>query len=87
MARTCADPSSKQKVKALSGPNCNGSQFFITFAPSAHLDGEYPVFARVIQGLDTTLTEIENIQVDKKNRPEEPLIIEKVTIHANPLAK
>ena len=37
---------------ANSGPNTNGSQFFITYAPSAHLNGTYTVFGQVLSGLD-----------------------------------
>jgi peptidylprolyl isomerase len=33
-------------------PNSNGSQFFITFAPASNLDGQYTIFARVMEGLD-----------------------------------
>ena len=37
---------------ANAGPNSNGSQFFITYAPAQDLDGQYTIFGQVIQGLD-----------------------------------
>jgi cyclophilin family peptidyl-prolyl cis-trans isomerase/protein-disulfide isomerase len=37
---------------ANSGLDTNGSQFFITYAPAAHLDGAYTIFGQVLSGLD-----------------------------------
>jgi peptidyl-prolyl cis-trans isomerase-like 3 len=67
------------------GPNSNGSQFFITFAPAPHLDGKNTVFGKILEG-DEVLDDIEKIAVDKKSRPHERVEIKNVTIHANPLA-
>jgi cyclophilin family peptidyl-prolyl cis-trans isomerase/HEAT repeat protein len=35
---------------ALAGPDTGGSQYFLTLSPQPHLDGHYPVFARVVSG-------------------------------------
>jgi len=70
---------------ANSGPDTNGSQFFITYAKQGHLDNKYTVFGKVIDGFDT-LEEIEKVPVDEKHRPLEPIKLNNVTIHANPIA-
>ncbi|RAO69490.1 uncharacterized protein BHQ10_005502 [Talaromyces amestolkiae] len=62
-----------------SGTTVNGSQFFITFAPATHLDGESTVFGRVLnltaqdEGGDVLgRLERANIKVDKKGRVVQP---------------
>ncbi|ODV76424.1 peptidylprolyl isomerase [Cyberlindnera jadinii NRRL Y-1542] len=75
---------------ANTGPNTNGSQFYITYGKHSSLDGKYTVFGKVLMGAENepgaTLSRIENVSVDKKSRPKVPIYIRDVTIHANPIA-
>ncbi|MCJ1256935.1 Peptidyl-prolyl cis-trans isomerase cyp10 [Lignoscripta atroalba] len=70
------------------GPSTNGSQFFVCFAPAPHLDGKNTVFGRVLMGggAEDVLERLEGVEVDGKGRPKEKLVVNSVTVHANPLA-
>lgn len=68
---------------ANSGPGTNTSQFFITYRSCNHLDGKHTVFGKMVGGMDT-LSAIEKIEVDNKDRPIEDIFIETTHIFVNP---
>ncbi|XP_071573662.1 RING-type E3 ubiquitin-protein ligase PPIL2 [Temnothorax nylanderi] len=68
---------------ANSGPNTNGSQFFITFRSCRHLDRKHTVFGKIVGGLDT-LNAMERVEVDNKDRPIEDIVIQAVQVFVDP---
>jgi len=63
---------------ANSGPNTNGSQFFINTASNNFLDGKHTVFGKVVSGMEV-ITKIENTPTGTSDRPLTPVVIESIT--------
>ena len=63
---------------AHAGPDTGGSQFFVTFVPTSHLNGLHTAFGRVIEGMDV-LSKLQRISpdADKKSQPD---VIEKIEV-------
>ncbi len=72
---------SKPGVLAMAnaGPNTNGSQFFITVAPTPNLEGGYNVFGQVIAGQDIA-DKISEVATGPQNKPTTPVVIQSITI-------
>jgi cyclophilin family peptidyl-prolyl cis-trans isomerase len=69
---------------ANSGPNTNGSQFFITSGniPESNMDsltGNYTIFGKVLQGF-AVVDSIERVETDARDMPINPIVIESVQI-------
>ena len=64
---------------ANAGPATNGSQFFITLAPTPHLDDHHTVFGKVISGMDI-VREIGKVETGPNDRPKKPIVIKSVII-------
>jgi cyclophilin family peptidyl-prolyl cis-trans isomerase len=65
---------------ANSGPNTNGSQFFVVTTEAAPwLDGKHTVFGRITVGQDVA-DRISEVERDGRDRPLEPVVIESIAV-------
>ncbi len=64
---------------ANAGPNTNGSQFFITVAPTKQLDGSYSIFGKVVSGQNVA-DAISKVDRNPQDKPNTPVVMNKVTI-------
>ena len=64
---------------ANAGPSTNGSQFFITVAPTPWLNNHHTIFGQVTEGQDM-VTKISLAQRDRRDKPVKPVVIKQIRI-------
>ena len=60
---------------------------FITFRSCKHLDGKHLIFGRIVGGAETTLSDIENVETDNKDKPIDSIIIQKALVFVDPFTE
>lgn len=68
---------------ANAGPHTNGSQFYLSFGPTPHLDDVHSVFGMLVGGADV-LNRLEKVACDDEDKPLEDIRITGVTVYTNP---
>ena len=64
---------------ANAGPNTNGSQFFITVAPTPWLTGNHTIFGEVVEGQEIAV-KISEVPRNAQDKPHKAVVLESVTI-------
>jgi peptidyl-prolyl cis-trans isomerase A (cyclophilin A) len=64
---------------ANAGPDTNGSQFFVTVAPTPWLDGRHTIFGEVTEGYDVIET-IAGVATGAQDRPVDDIVIDRIEI-------